>query len=157
MTQDERERHLPSLVELPFASACEHEQIVYYHARVTWPGAELKVRRVHLRKAQRLIEFDVWEPVSFYHKTSAGTRPVQPLLDDAEEAVLQAYSKLTDQQRGLVGVDPDKPDAVDYDKHERLSVYVILADVRFQFWVLLEHTVYRYVQDVWEDQEGRVW
>ena len=123
----------PELIELPLASECEHEQIIYWHAR----GGEAE--GVHLHKSIEEIHFDMWIPLKVYKQPWPGRRSLSER--DMELAVAKAYVMLTKTDRS----------------HEKANKTVTIQGHPEGVHVTLGVGVFDHKQTVWKDDAGRIW
>jgi hypothetical protein len=136
------EHTIPQLIELPFASDSEHDEIIYWYADEKFPDAKGEARSVHLHKDSETIEFEVWEPAHIWQPGS-GLKPrinIRPADEDL--AALKAYEDLTDVRR---------------ESRKEVTIHIRMQGYPSGVRVVMKRGLYKCEQPCWRDPEGRIW
>jgi hypothetical protein len=132
------EHTIPPFLELPFASSCEHDEIVYWYANEKFPEG----RCVHLHKGSEIIEFEVWEPAVIW-QPGHGLKPrISIKSADEDLAALRAYEDLSERRR---------------EGRDEIIVHVRMQGYPSGVRVVMKRRIYRFEEPCWRDESGRVW
>ena len=130
------------VVELPFASECQHERVVYHYV-----DERGNAQAVALHKERREAQVALWWPKRFYHKRGGGREEnltTKELEGSWQAAVLAAYEELPGHR-------------YEHNTGRRL-VHTVYVRVNGKgFYAELELVAPTLRQAVWVDEAGRIW